>query len=578
MIIGIDLGTSNSLAGIWRDGRHELIPNALGRLLTPSAVTVLENGEISVGEAARDRLLSHPKRTAAGFKRYMGSDRAILLAGRGFRPEELSALVLKSLKADAETYLGQRIEEAVITVPAYFNDTQRKATKAAGELAGLRVERLLNEPTAAALAYGLDSFRETGAAARILVVDLGGGTFDVSILEMFDGIMEVRATAGDNFLGGEDFVDVIVDAFIEKVGKAAGIPPRQAGEPFAAADTGYVVLRRQAELAKRTLSESDHAVLDVPIDGKMVSWTIDQELFQELSQPLLKRLRNPLAQAIKDARLAPEDLTQIVMAGGATRMPIVRKMIARMFGRLPAQNINPDEVVARGAAVQAGLKMQDRMLDEVVLTDVSPFSLGIETSRARADGTRISGLFSPILERNTVIPASRISSFYTVQDGQSVINIEIYQGEARLVQDNIHLGGLKVPLPRRAAGEEGVTVRFTYDVSGLLEVEVTVVSTGETYHKVIEGNPGVLTAAQIEARRLELAKLKVHPRDQAENLAVLAQAERLFEESLGPVRVQISGWIGDFTEVLDRQDHKEIELHRRAFADRLTEIDRDPFA
>ncbi len=578
MIIGIDLGTSNSLVGVWRDGRHELIPNPLGRLLTPSVVTMLDNGEIAVGEAARDRLLSHPKRTAAAFKRYMGSDRIVLLGGRGFRPEELSAFVLRALKDDAEAYLGERVEEAVITVPAYFNDTQRKATKAAGELAGLKVERLLNEPTAAALAYGLDSFTNANTAARILVVDLGGGTFDVSILEMFDGIMEVRATAGDNFLGGEDFVDVIVDAFIDKVGAGAGIPPRNAAEPFAPADPRYVVLRRQAELAKRALSDSETATLEVPTGNGKLSWTIDQAQFHELASPLLKRLRHPLAQAIKDARLAPEDLTQIVLAGGATRMPIVRKMIARMFGRLPAQNINPDEVVARGAAVQAGLKAQDRMLDEVVLTDVSPFSLGIEISRARPDGTRTYGLFSPILERNTVIPASRVEPFHTVKDGQTVIDVQIYQGEARLVSDNIHLGNLRVPVPRRAAGQEEIQVRFTYDVSGLLEVDVTVASTGETHHKLIEGNPGVLTREQIEARRQDLAKLKVHPREQAENLAVLARADRLFEESLGPVRSQISAWIGDFTEVLERQDDKEIELHRRAFADRLAELDKDPFA
>jgi molecular chaperone HscC len=573
MIIAIDLGTSNSLVGIWQEGRHVLIPNALGKMLTPSAVSLLENNEVVVGEAARDRLLTHPTRSAGGFKRFMGSDRPILLDRRAFRAEELSALVLGSLKADAQAYLGEAVSEAVITVPAYFNDLQRQATRAAGQLAGLKVDRLLNEPTAAALAYGLEQFSAHGDQARILVVDLGGGTFDVSILELFDGVMEVRATAGDNFLGGEDFVDAIVDAFYEAVGQKAGIPARGESDTHPA----YVALRRQAELAKRALSDNPSATLGVNLDQQTLSWTLTQERFVELSEPLLKRLRRPLAQAVKDARVDPAELTQIVLAGGATRMPAVRKMIARMFGRLPAQTINPDEVVARGAAVQAGLKMRDAALEEVVMTDVAPFSLGIETSRLDSNEVRQFGLFAPILERNTVIPASRVQRFFTVRDGQAKIDIEIFQGEARKVADNIKLGKMSVTVPRAPAGQESIDVRFTYDVSGLLEVDVTVSSTGEIISTVIEGSAQALSAEDIEARRKRLAALKIHPRDQAENRAALSRAERLFEESLGATRARIGTWLDDFTAALDSQDTKRIEHERRALLQRLAEVDRDPF-
>ena len=579
MIVGIDLGTSNSLVAVWRDGKHLLIPNALGRLLTPSVVTMLDNGEIAVGQAARDRLMTHPQRTAAAFKRYMGSDHMLRLGSRGFRPEELSALVLRQLKEDAEAFFGTTVEEAVVTVPAYFSDAQRKATRAAGQIAGLRVERLLNEPTAAALAYGLDTIRETGEEARILVVDLGGGTFDVSILELFHGVMEVRATAGDNFLGGEDFVDAIVDTFVAEVGGAAGIPPRtdlRAGG-FVAPHPVHAVLRRQAEQAKLLLSEAPEATITLSHEGAMLTWTLTQERFTSLSEPLLQRLRQPLARAVRDARLRPDELTQIVMAGGATRMPDVRRMIARLFGRLPSQSINPDEVVGRGAAVQAGLKARDAALDEVVLTDVSPFTLGIEISRIGTDKVRQAGLFSPILERNTVIPASRVQVFTTVSDNQASIDVAIYQGEARLVKDDIHLGTLKVRVPRAKAGQETIEVRFTYDVSGLLEVEVTVVSTGEKVLQVIEGNPGVLTSEQIAVRRRELASLKVHPREEAANVAALAQAERMYEESLGIERDQIGRWIDEFRAAIDGQDLRAIDHARDTLSRRLQGAFEQPF-
>jgi molecular chaperone HscC len=564
MIVGIDLGTTNSLIGVWNDGKSDLIRNALGSLLTPSAVSVDADGAVLVGLSARERLLSHPQQTAASFKRYMGSNRTFQLGAKTFRAEELSALVLQALKADAEAFLGQSISEAIITVPAYFNDAQRKATKAAGEMAGLKVERLLNEPTAAALAYGL---QEGAGERKILVLDLGGGTFDVSILEMFEGVMEVRASAGDNFLGGEDFVDVIVDRFMAEVGASAGISPRSESNAV------HANLRRQAEIAKRALTDHERHEIELVHDGSTTRWSITRSDFEAASEPLIRRLRAPIERAIRDANLNPDQVTDLVLVGGATRMPVVRRMAARLFQRLPIAQINPDEVVARGAAVQAGLKMRDMALDDVVMTDVAPYSLGVAVSDRRAGNSPLEGLYLPIIERNTVIPVSRSKRLWTSHDGQRHVKILIFQGEARMVIDNIEIGQLSVAVPAGPAGKEGISVRFTYDVSGLLEVEVLVESTGQTVHLIIEGNPGILSREEIDVRLAALKVLKIHPRQQAENQAVIARAERLYEERLGDERAAIAKLIDDFRILLERQIPSEIEKYRIQFSKWLDRVD-----
>ncbi|MBL8509997.1 MAG: molecular chaperone HscC, partial [Chitinimonas sp.] len=427
MIIGIDLGTTNSLVAVWRDGQAEMIPNALGHALTPSVVGLDDSGAVLVGLAARERLITHPQLTTAVFKRYMGSDRQTRLGTQLFRPEELSALVLKSLKADAERYLGETVTEAVITVPAYFSDAQRKATKIAGQLAGLKVERLVNEPTAAALAYGL---HQNEPESRFLVFDLGGGTFDISILELFEGVMEVRASAGDNFLGGEDFSEALIDGFIEAVGKQHGLTDKQA-DPVV-----YQALRKQAEQAKRGLSGTAEVAMELRYQEQNLRWAIGEEAFLKLCEPLLKRLREPIEKALRDARLKAIDLDQIVLAGGATRMPAVRKLVAKLFGRMPAMNLNPDEVVARGAAVMAGLKARDETLNEVVMTDVCPYSQGIEVSEQIATGRFQPGFYLPIIERNSVVPISREQVVSTIVDNQMALHVSVYQGESRLVKDN----------------------------------------------------------------------------------------------------------------------------------------------
>ena len=566
MIIGIDLGTTNSLVAVWQDGAPQLIPNALGHVLTPSAVGFDDRDQILTGVAARDRLLTHPDRTAANFKRYMGTEREIPLGNRYFRPEDLSSFVLKSLKADAEAFLGHPVTEAVITVPAYFNDRQRKATRIAGQLAGLTVERLLNEPTAAALAYGI---HQRDNETRFLVFDLGGGTFDVSILEIFSGVIEVRSTAGDNFLGGEDFVDALCGGFIRNA-RVQGIDEELFQSKVEAA------LRIEAERAKRALTESESVTMTLRIEDRAIEWSVTEDDLSRLAAPLLERLTAPVERALRDARIRAPELSEILLVGGATRMPVVRKLVARMFGRFPSTQLSPDAAVALGAAVQAGLKARDHALSEVVITDVCPYSLGIEVSNRRGEQID-TGHYLPILERNVVIPASRVERVFTMMDGQRDVKLPIYQGEARRVKDNVFLGTISMTVPPAPAGEQSIDVRFTYDINGLLEVEATVVGTGATKRLILEGCPGVLTAAQIEKRLSSLAAIKVHPRDQAENRAVMARAERLFEQLLAQERAYLGEQIRAFEHVMNRQDPRSLERARAEFVEVLDRLDRHSY-
>lgn len=555
MIIGIDLGTTNSLVALWQDGKPTLVPNPLGSFLTPSCVSLDEDGSVLVGEAARERLQTHPDRSASLFKRHMGSDKSFRLGGKEFRAEELSSLVLRALKADAEAVLGCPVTEAVISVPAYFSDSQRKATRDAGELAGLKVERLVNEPTAAALAYGLHQSEDE---TQFLVFDLGGGTFDVSVLELFEGVMEVRATAGDNFLGGEDFVNEIVQKFFDTHAL-----------PAAREDSRFMQqLLAHAESAKRQLSTQPESCVAVRWQDEEYALELSQDLFAQLSAPLLSRLRMPVERSLRDANIKSADIATVVLAGGATRMPMVRQLVTRMFGRFPNSEMDPDQVVAAGAAVMAGLKMKDQALEEIVMTDVCPYTLGISTARLVAGGQHLPGQFSPIIERNTVVPVSRQESFVPLEDGQSEIELQIYQGESRLVRDNILLGILRVPLPRLARAESAVDVRFTYDVNGLLEVEAVLQRGGPAHRIVIQGGGKQMSDADIRRRLAELSELKIHPREHAVNRALLAQAERIYQMSRGSDREGLAGEILLFEQALASQEERAVVRGR----DRLRRV------
>jgi len=561
MIVGIDLGTTNSLVAVWRDGATQLVSNALGELLTPSVVGLDDEGHVLVGKAARERLQTHPGTTTALFKRHMGSAHEVKLGARSYRPEELSALVLKSLKADVERAFGEPVTEAVISVPAYFSDAQRKATRVAGELAGLKVDKLINEPTAAALAYGL---HQKEGETSFLVFDLGGGTFDVSILELFEGVMEVRASAGDNFLGGEDFDQLLMEHFVSlHKGETA----------FPTIHSVKQALRREAERVRKALGQE--ASVDFVLRHADREWrqSITQDQLIKLYTPLLDRLRAPIERALRDARIRVADLDEILLVGGTTRMPLIRKLTASLFGRFPSITLNPDEVVAQGAAIQAALKARDSALEEVVLTDVCPYTLGIEVSRTMGK-VQEAGHYLPIIERNSVVPVSRVKTVNTLQDNQRHVIVNIFQGESRLVKDNIALGELEIQVPPHKAGEVEIDVRFTYDSNGILEADVRIPMTGEAHTLVIENNPGVLSAAEIQERLKALESLKIHPREQQVNTHMVARLERLYQEYLGDARELIGMWASQFQQVLETQDERQIGEVRKRLAEQVDRFER----
>ncbi|MDA1585777.1 molecular chaperone HscC [Bacillus cereus group sp. TH230-1LC] len=545
-IIGIDLGTTNSLVATWSEDGATLIPNVLGEFLTPSVVSVDETGEVLVGRIAKERLITHPQLTAATFKRFIGTEKKYELGTYTFSSEELSSFVIKSLKQDAEVYLNEEVTGAVISVPAYFNDTQRKSTKRAAEIAGLTVERLISEPTAAAIAYGL--YQEQ-SETKFLVFDLGGGTFDVSILELFEGIMDVKSIAGDNYLGGEDFTKSLMTFFLES---------HQLDTESLDSKT-LSLIYTQAERCKLALCNESAATMNVVIHNQTYETSINRGEFEKIVTPLLLRLRYPIERALRDASLNPNDLDAVILIGGATRMPLVKSVISKMFGRMPYANINPDETVALGAAIQVALKERNKALEEVILTDVCPYSLGTSVVQEFGDGKSESGYFFPIIERNTPIPVSKVERLYTVKDKQQFITIDVYQGENRKVVNNLKLGELKIKIPPAPAGNESVDIRYTYDINGILEVEVISTSTGEKKRTIIQQNAGNLTDAEIEKRLLELRHIKIHPRDREENRLLLAKCERLYEELLGDERKKISILLQQFESVLTTQNDKKIK-------------------
>jgi molecular chaperone HscC len=562
VIVGIDLGTTNSAVGIWRDGAAMLIPNSIGDLLTPSAVGLGEDDSILVGMAARERQSTHPKLTATAFKRLMGSQQPIRIGRNTYSAEDLSALVLRSLKADAEAFLGEPVTRAVITVPAYFNDRQRKATRRAGEMAGLKVERLVNEPTAAALAHGIQDKEDKNP---FLVFDLGGGTFDVSIVEIFEGIIEVRASAGDNRLGGEDFNELLVEAVKSKLG------------PLPDDSRLREIMRAAAERTRRALTDSEAAPFKFVWEGKEYEIEVSAEAFEQVCAPLIARLRDPVLRSLRDSSIRTEELSDIILVGGSTRMPVVRRAVTRMFGRFPSGAINPDHAVALGAAVQAGLKSRDAALEEIRLTDVCPFTLGVDSAHFDASGRLHTGVFAPIIERNTVIPASRVHIFSTIRDNQDAVEFGIYQGEARQVASNVKLGDLTVPVPRRPAGHVRIDCRFSYDVSGLLEVDVTIPETGVTKQLMICDDADAPSDEEIEKRRAVLAGLKIHPREEAANAAALARAERCYEGFLGERRDHIGAMILQFETVLEKQEPRAIQQAREELEQALNALEGERF-
>ena len=549
MIVGIDLGTTNSLVGYYSENGPVIIPNRWGKNLTPSVVSVDEEGNVYVGESARERMSLYPDTVASTFKRSMGTEREYVLSGKKYSAVDLSAMVLKSLKEDAEKYLGEEVTEAVITVPAYFDDNRRKATKKAGELIGLKVERMISEPTAAAVAYGVF---DKNKDSKILVFDLGGGTFDVSILELFHNIIEVRAVAGDNYFGGEDFTEALVKLFLQKIQK-----------PYSAlSEKEKVRLNKAAEKAKKELGDEASVEMKVLIGDEEIKEVITKKKYEETLEELLLKIREPVKRSLSDADLKISDIDEIILIGGATRLSIVRDYLIKLFRKFPNSGLNPDETVCIGAAIQGAMKERKEDVKETILTDVCSYTLGTEVSVEYEEDKYEDGRYCPIIERNTVIPASHTERFYTVRDNQSKIRIAVYQGESRLVRNNLFLGEMNIDIPKGPKGKESVDVTYTYDINSLLEVEAKVISTGVSKKMIIKGVQNTMSDEEIEKRMEELAYLKIQPKEIEENKIVLLRAERMYEESLGDRRQKINLYLSKFEIALEKGDHNEIDNAR----------------
>ena len=558
--VGIDLGTTNSLVAVYEETGPRLIANSLGEYLTPSVVGLADGkSTFLVGRTAQSRLVRHPNMTKALFKRMMGSGTEVRLGRKSFSPVDLSAVVLASLKADAENDLGQEVTDAVISVPAYFNAVQRQATKDAAEIAGLKVRRLINEPTAAALAHGV---LDREGESTFVVLDLGGGTFDVSILEMFDGVMEVRASSGDAFLGGEDFTKLLAMHFAKKM----EMDWKNLG------DVEKEMLLSLSERMKRGLERSSEVTSTLEIGGSVHDFSMDVALFDDITAKLLGKLHRPIEKSLYDANIGANNIDRVILVGGATRMSSVRSLAAKIFRKLPERNIDPDHAIALGAAIQAGLVDKHEGLDDLVMTDVAPFSMGIETNHHEGQNV-IRGAFAPIIERNTILPASRRQYFSNSQDNQTLIELNIFQGEAAIATDNVHLGKLTVPIPPSKANQETIEVRFTYDVSGLLAVDVKVLSIDKMVSTVIDNLAAAMSKSEKAARLKAMEKLKISLRDDAPNIALVEQIKHLHEMLLGDDRKALMGLLGRFEAALESQDIRYIDKERTEIAAILEQIE-----
>lgn len=539
-IIGIDLGTTNSLACVCQNGRPVLIPNPLGAVLTPSVVSIDEDGKILVGSVAKERLVSHPESSAASFKRYMGTSQVFLLAGREFTPQELSSFVLRQLKEDAERFLKEKVTEAVISVPAYFNDHQRYATKEAGRLAGLCVERLVNEPSAAALAASRISGDEEGS---YLVFDFGGGTLDVSVVDYFDNVIEIIAVSGDNRLGGDDFDEIIARRFCSL--HRMNYDDLNPAHRFS--------LLRLAEDCKRQLTLQNEAELSWEAEGKKMTLTnVD---LAELCQEIFDRIGQVITSALRDSDRSIEEPCQVVLVGGSSKMPVTSFYLQTLLKRKPCIIGSPDEVVAMGAGIYAGIKERQEDIQDLVLTDICPFTLGTDVvNRSDTDNP----ILSPIIERNSILPCSKTRYYTNSCNGQSHISIGIFQGEAYYCRDNIKLGAIEMDILPVPAGQAHIEVCFSYDINGILEVEVTDHQKKQIRQKVLTSDCLRLSETELNRRLEALQAYKLMPPGGVRTRLVLARGERLFAQLLGPRRQLAADAIQKLQETLLTRNDQQI--------------------
>jgi len=560
-VVGIDLGTTNSvIAWMKPDGAIEVIPNAEGNRTTPSIVSFTKTGEILVGEPAKRQLILNSDRTIKSIKRKMGSDYKVRIDDKEYTPQEISAYILKKLKKDAEEYLGGEIKKAVITCPAYFNDAQRQATKEAGIIAGLEVLRIINEPTAAALAYGLDKME---GERKVLVYDLGGGTFDVSILEIGGGVIQVVATSGNNHLGGDDFDQRIIDYLADEFKKQYGVDLRSDKQALQR-------LRDAAEKAKIELSSKLETDISLPYitataEGPLhLEMKLTRAMFESLTRDLVEKTREPIERALNDAKLSPQDIDEIILVGGMTRVPMVQKFIKDIFGKEPNKSVNPDEAVAIGAAIQAAILAgtEGAKDKDVVLVDVTPLTLGVEVK---------GGLLEPVIPRNTTIPVKKSKVFTTAEDGQTSVEVRVYQGERAMARDNIFLGSFQlVGIPPAPRGVPQIEVTFDIDSDGIVHVSAKDLGTGKEQSMVVTGRQQ-LSSDQIEKMIREAQMYEEQDKRKREEVELKNKAddmayhiEKILKENEGKIptdtKNRLEEIIKDLRDAINRDDIAKIKM------------------
>lgn len=535
-IIGIDLGTTNSLVSVWKDGKIQLIPNVFGEYLTPSVVSFGKDNEVFVGNIAKEMLVNRPYDTFREFKRTMGTNTVYRTGKNSYRSEELSAFVLKRLKEDAEKFLGEPVTEAVISVPAYFDDNRRSATKLAGKLAGLHVERLINEPSAVALKHHTSQ----EDSEMFIVFDFGGGTLDVSLVEAFDNVVEIQAAAGDNQLGGKDFNEMIAWQFYEDNGLTEAAFTKNEQE----------MILKEAEALKKELSEKNEAERLVRVGDSEYSMKMTNQRLIHIASDLFVRMAKQLKKVINDAELDLDELDKVILVGGSSKMPVVQQYIKNLFeGRTEVVlEENPDESVAYGVGMAAAIKERTGDMKDMLLTDICPFSLGTAVD---------DGSFSPIIERNETLPCKRISYYTTTRNNQTTMNFPIYQGECLKAEDNLKIGEMKLTkIPKAPKGEPVIEVAFIYDINGILDIEIKYAD--QERHKVIVNKEIGLSGKELEKRMEQLRKMTLHPFEKEENRLLIEKAERMYAQTTQKNRYVIEQWLKFFKNTLENKKGKKI--------------------